>query len=214
VVLLFALGALGQTREATPMSVCQLLAEPARYSGKQVTLKAEVIEPRRIQLVDSANPECGRIPWMYPTNPDVKPKAKFSLVQDEKFKELQDSIGLMLPPPPGSSRERSRIMAVLEGRFDSVYRLKDGKAVRFSQGIGYLGADEEVFVLRRVLRVEILPDVPPKDETRASWDDTGREPATTDRRLLREVLVRAAASPSSVKQRPPDLLTAAHSGRK
>jgi hypothetical protein len=94
---------------------------------------------------------------MYPTNLDVKPKPRFSLVQDEMFKRLQDSLGLMLPPPPGSTREKSRIIAVLEGRFDSVYRLKDGNPVRSAKGIGYLGADDQVFVLRRVLNVEVLP---------------------------------------------------------
>ncbi|MGB7623826.1 MAG: hypothetical protein WBN92_15885 [Terriglobia bacterium] len=125
-----------------------------------MTLTAEVIEPRRVQLVDPANAKCGRIPWMYPTNLDVRPKPRFSMVQDQKFKELQDSLGLMLPPPPGSTRQRSRIIAVLEGRFDSVYRLKNGKPVRPAQGIGYLGGDKQVFVLRRVLKVEILSAAP------------------------------------------------------
>lgn len=153
-------GAFGQSGNPAPLAVCRLLSEPAQYSGKHVTVRAEVVDPRRVQLVDPADAKCGRIPWMHPTNPDVKPKPDFSLVRDAKFKELLDSFGLMLPPPPGSTRERSRIIAVLEGRFDSVYRLKDGRPVRSAQGIGYLGADEHVFVLRRVLGVEVLPAVP------------------------------------------------------
>jgi hypothetical protein len=155
--LSFAVCAFGQSSNETPLSVCQLLAEPARYSGKQVTLRAEVVEPRRVNLVDPANANCGRIPWISPTSPDVKPKARFSLVQDEKFKELMDSFGLMVPPPPGVSREKSRVITVLEGRFDSVYRFKDGKPARSSHGVGYLGGDEHVFVLHRVLKTEILP---------------------------------------------------------
>jgi len=137
--LLFAVGAaLGQSGTAVPLTVCQLVAKPAVYSGRQVTVRAEVIDPRRVQLVDPANAKCGRIPWISPTSPDVKPKPRFTLVQDQNYKELVDSLGLTLPPPPGSKREISRVVAVLEGRFDSVYQLKDGKPVRSTEGIGYL----------------------------------------------------------------------------
>ncbi len=167
--LLLTACAFGQSGESTHVSVCQLLTDPARYSGKQVTIRAEVIEPRRVQLVDPGKEECGRIPWVSPTSPDVKPKPRFSLVQDAKLQELENSLGLMLPPPPGSTRQKSRVIAVLEGRFDSVYRLKHGKPVRSAQGIGYRGADEQVFVLHRVIKTEIVPDrsqdqreVPPK----------------------------------------------------
>ncbi len=162
--LFLAAGAFGQSGDPAPLAVCRLLTEPAQYSGKQVTVRAEVIDPRRVQLVDPADTRCGRIPWMYPTNPDVKPKPKFSLVRDARFKELLDSFGCMLPPPPGSTRGTSRIIAVLEGRFDSVYRLKDGKPIRSVHGIGYLGADEQVFVLRRVIRTEILPTGQPDQQ--------------------------------------------------
>ncbi len=154
---LIAIPAYGQSSDLTVLSICQILAEPGHFAGKQVTVRAEVIEPRRVQLIDPVDPKCGRIPWAYPTNRDVKPKPKFSLVEDARFKELTGSLGLLLPPPPGSTRERSRIIAVLEGRFDSVYRLKAGKSVRSAQGTGYLGADEHVFVLHRVVKTEILP---------------------------------------------------------
>jgi hypothetical protein len=159
-IVALATCAFGQSDDMSVLSICQLLAEPTRYADKQVTVRAEVVEPRRVQLIDPADPKCGRIPWAYPTNRDVKPKPKFSLVEDAKFKELMDNVGLLLPPPPGSTRERSRIIALLEGRFDSVYRLKDGKPVRSVQGIGYLGGDEHVFVLHRVLKTEILPAAP------------------------------------------------------
>lgn len=158
----------GQSNGMTVLSICQLLVEPARYAGKQVTVRAEVIEPRRVQLIDPAEPKCGRIPWAYPTNRDVKPKPKFSLIEDANFKELTDNLGLLLPPPPGSTRERSRIIAVLEGRFDSVYRLKAGKPVRSVQGIGYLGADKHVFVLHRVAKTEILPAAPSHEAQHAA----------------------------------------------
>ncbi len=159
-IVTLATCAFGQSDEMSALSICQLFAEPARYAGKQVTVRAEVVEPRRVQLIDPADPKCGRIPWAYPTNRDVKPKPRFALVEDAKFKELTDNLGLLLPPPPGSTRERSRIIAVLEGRFDSVYRLKDGRPFRSAQGIGYLGADEHLFVLHRVVKTEILPATP------------------------------------------------------
>jgi hypothetical protein len=149
--------AFGQASNHRPVTVCQLLTEPAQYSGKQVTVRAEMIDPKRVQLVDPSDAKCGRIPWMYPTSPDIKPKPKFALVRDSKFKELLDSFGLMLPPPTGSTRQKSRIVAVLEGRFDSVYRLENGRPVRSAKGIGYLGADDHVFVLHRVVKTEILP---------------------------------------------------------
>jgi hypothetical protein len=147
----------GQTGTPAYLSVCRLLADPARHSGDLVMVKAEVTDPRRVRLLDPDDPKCGRIPWMFPTNPDVKPDAKFPLVRDAKFKQLLDSLGLTVPPPPGSGRSRKRIIAVLEGRFDSVYRLKDGKVIRSANGIGYLGADEHVFVLHRVLKTDLLP---------------------------------------------------------
>lgn len=147
----------GQSSEVDILSICQLLGEPARYAGKQVRVRAELITPRRVQLTDPADPKCGRIPWAYPTNPDVKPKPNFSLLKDSKFAYLERKLGLLIPPPPGSTGERFRIFAVLEGRFDSVYRLRNGTSVRTAQGIGYLGADDHVFVLRRVIETEIVP---------------------------------------------------------
>ena len=71
------------------------------------------------------------------------------------FAELRSSLGLLLPPPPDSSRTASRIFAVVEGRFDSVFELKKGGTNRKRGHLGYLGADENLFVLRQVLSVEI-----------------------------------------------------------
>lgn len=147
--------ALGQAAPGAPLTVCQLLASPALYSGKLVTVRAEVISPRRVQLVDPTEANCGKIPWAFPKERDLKPKPKFSLVRDQKYEELLDSFGLMIPPPPGSKRKIQRILATLEGRFDSVYRAKHGRPYQSRSGIGYLGADEQVFVLHRVLTVEI-----------------------------------------------------------
>jgi hypothetical protein len=146
----------GQSDDTPILSFCQLLNEPARYAGKQVTVRAEVSEPRRVHLSDPKEPECGRIPWTYPTGRYVKPKPNFSLIEDTNFKELMDNIGLLILPPPGSTRQRIRIIAVLEGRFDSVYRLKHGKPVH----IGYLGGDDHLFVLHRVIKTEILAATP------------------------------------------------------
>lgn len=160
IVALSATFAIGQSADPTVLSICQLLDEPGRYAGKQVTVRAEVIFPRSVLLIDPADPKCGRIPWAYPSNPEIKPKPKFSLVKDENFKNLMDSLGLLLPPPPDSTRERSKMVAVLEGRFDWVYQIRNGKLVRTAQGFGHLSAYDHVFVLRRVIETEIIPAEP------------------------------------------------------
>jgi hypothetical protein len=92
---------------------------------------------------------------MFPDNPDVRPKAGFKLVEDKNYAELRSNLGLLLPPPPNSSRPVSRISAVVEGRFDSVFKQNKGQPIRKRKHLGYLGADENLLVLRRVLSVEV-----------------------------------------------------------
>lgn len=145
----------GQARGGDEVTVCQVLSAPGGYSGKMIKVRVEVVEPRRVQIVDPSDPSCGRVPLVFPDNPDVSPKAGFKLVEDKNFAELRSSLGLLLPPPPNSSRPVSRIFAVLEGRFDSVFALNKGRAIRKRKHLGYLGADENLLVLRQVLSIEI-----------------------------------------------------------
>jgi hypothetical protein len=139
-------------------TICQVLKAPGRYAGKMLTIEVEVVEPRRVHLIDPEDAGCGRIPWMFPANPDVKPKAGFALAEDEKFRAVRDNLGVLLPPAPGSERRARRIFATVEGRFDSAYRERGGASVRVKKHLGYLGADDHVFILKRVLAVRIDPD--------------------------------------------------------
>ena len=120
-----------------------------------VQTKVEIVEPRRVQVTDPTEPSCGRIPLLYPDDPDVKPRARFDLVENENVAQLPSKLGLLLPPPPGSARRPSRIFAVIVGRFDSVFEVRNGASVRTKKRLGYLGADENVFILKQVVDLEI-----------------------------------------------------------
>ena len=63
-----------------------------------------------------------------------------------------------MPPRPGSGQSRMRVFAVLQGRFDSVYREKKGRIVRSKRRLGEHGFDDNVFVLQRVWSYEVVPD--------------------------------------------------------
>ena len=60
-----------------------------------------------------------------------------------------------------------RVFAVLQGRFDSVYKEKKGRIVRSKRRLGEHGFDDNVFVLQRVWSYEVVPDTrdrPPRLE--------------------------------------------------
>ena len=138
---------------------CKMLEAPGRFNGKILTLDVEIVTPRRLQIMDPINSQCGRIPVVTPNDPDVRPRAKFKLKEDANLTAVYKNLSFLLPPPPWSDQKESyRMLATIEGRFDTVYGVKEnGTTVRVRRHLGYLGADEYLFVLKRVLEVKIVP---------------------------------------------------------
>jgi hypothetical protein len=135
--------------EPLKTTVCELLAKPEQFSGKLVVFQADLINPRRIALKDG---NCERILLTFPNDPDTKPKPKFKLVQDESYKRLMASVGVLVPMPP---QKPGRITATFEGRFDSVFILRNGKKVQRDPRSLRLAADEVRLVLRKVSDVRM-----------------------------------------------------------
>jgi hypothetical protein len=88
----------------------------------------------------------------FPNDPDTRPKAKFKLVEDESYKKLMASVGILVPMPP---KKPGRITATFEGRFDSVFILHNGQKVQRDPRSLRLAADEVRLVLRRVSDVRV-----------------------------------------------------------
>ncbi|HVT93625.1 MAG TPA: hypothetical protein VHD76_12325 [Bryobacteraceae bacterium] len=131
-------------------TVCELLAKPEQFSGKVVVFQADLINPRRMALKDGG---CERVLLTFPKDPDTKPKAKFNLVEDESYKKLMASVGVLVPMPP---KKPGRITATFEGRFDSVFILHNGQKVQRDPRSLRLAADEVRLVLRKVSDVRVL----------------------------------------------------------
>jgi hypothetical protein len=133
------------------VTVCELLAKPEEFSGKQVIFHATLINPRRKALVDG---DCGRVFLVFPGDEEVRPKAEFQLLEDDSFKKLMDAQSQLLPMPP---KKPGRITATFEGRFDSVFSLRNGRKVKRDPRSIRLAADEVRLVLRRVSSVKVDP---------------------------------------------------------
>lgn len=139
----------GVVQETT---VCQLLKSPAQYSGSIVRVRAELRWGRRILLYDG---DCGPIPWVYPSDRDVTPKPDFELERNAEFKNVESTIPVLLPDP--NTDKGGSIRATVEGRFDSVFILRNGRVSRAKRGFGHLGLYTSRIVLHNVRDVEIKP---------------------------------------------------------
>ncbi|MFN8007442.1 MAG: hypothetical protein U0V70_10540 [Terriglobia bacterium] len=154
VVAGFNATAIAEAEEPLKTTVCELLAKPEQFSGKLVVFQADLINPRRIALKDGG---CERVLLTFPNDPDTKPKAKFKLVKDESYKKLMSSMGVLVPMPPNKP---GRITAKFEGRFDSVFIVRNGQKVQRNPRSLRLAADEVRLVLRRVSDVRVEEPTP------------------------------------------------------
>jgi hypothetical protein len=131
-----------QTPQFEQRRLCELLMSPLRYSGRLISVRAEVLEAREMILVDPNDHSCGRVPSAFPESRDVRPRPQFTLSRDENFEALLRALPELLPKPSGA---RGRIFATFEGRFDFT-----------PSGSGHLGLHSSRFVIRRVLNVEVM----------------------------------------------------------
>ena len=145
-------------KEGEPIktTICELVNKPEQFSGHMVVVRADLINPRRMALVGG---HCERVLLSFPNDDEVKPKARFKLVEDESFNKLMDSVSVLIPMPP---KTPGRITGTFEGRFDSVFVLRNGRKIRRDPRSIRLAADEVRLVLRRVFDLEIQQSAPPK----------------------------------------------------
>lgn len=100
-------------------SICVVTAAPEKFTGKMIVLRGRIVTPRRLFIED----HCGRVILNNPANYDVRPKAKFKLLEDETFKLMNDALGVLIPMPP---KQPGTVAATVEGRFDSLFVERHG----------------------------------------------------------------------------------------
>lgn len=136
---------------AQRVTICELVRSPEKYSGQQVSVHARIANPQRMVL---ENGECGRVLLVFPADQQVRPKAKFKLLEDDNFKRLMEARSELVPPP---TRMPGRVSATFQGRFDSVFTLKEGRKVQRDPRSMRLAVDEFRLVLHRITEVSIEP---------------------------------------------------------
>jgi hypothetical protein len=107
-----------------------------------IVLRGRIVTPRRLFIED----DCRRVILHYPADYDVKPKAKFKLVEDENFKLMTDSLGVLVPKPPN---QPGAIVVTVEGRFDSVFIERRGRKIQLDPVKVRLPSYEVRLVLHR-----------------------------------------------------------------
>lgn len=133
-------------------SVCDLVKHSEKFAGKFVELRAELILARGALML--TEPGCTNIPFVEPSEEDVKPKPAFQLVEDENWRKLESSLSFLVPSPTGGI---GRIFATIEGRFDWAFQLRRGRRVRVAQGYGHAALFDSRLVVHRVSAVELVP---------------------------------------------------------
>jgi hypothetical protein len=124
-------------------SVCELVASPLQFSGRLVSVRAELLAVRELVLGDVSEQSCGQLASDVPESPDVTKKPGFAFIRDQSFADLERGFPLLEPTPSGS---RGRIVATFEGRFDWT-----------PLGSGHERLRDTRLVLHRVRDVEVTP---------------------------------------------------------
>lgn len=131
---------------AMRVTLCDLAKEPDKYAGTMVKVSASVGGRREPVLNDFATPQpCPThimVLLVFPE--DVKPVPEFDLEKDGSFEKFQAALSNSV-----------NIDATFEGRFDSVFALKDGKRVRIARGYGKKKLAQGRLVLRKVSDVAV-----------------------------------------------------------
>ena len=143
------------------LSVCQLVSEPERFSGKWVTVIGTVDWNRHIGTAIRAADEadCPAVPVFTPPNSiDTSHPPRFSLVKDQNYRDMSKALPYTDIPKPGVPPEPFQMLAVLQGRYDSIYRFAKGNRKRFTPWhLGRMIVLPQGLVLHRVIALEIVP---------------------------------------------------------
>jgi len=111
---------------------CRLLTTPERFTGKVVSVRAYVVKYRHGIILHAKDCNGGMFLELR-AELDVAPKRKVALEKDSEYEKFDNALFIF---KEGTTELRNRIEATFEGRFDSVYELKNGKRVRVSPGYG------------------------------------------------------------------------------
>ena len=151
-----------QTGQAEVLSVCQLVSEPERFAGKWVTVMGRVLRARHVGRIvrDVSESGCDRLSLISPPgalNYSLPPR--FALVRDRNYREMSESVMRAWIPPPDARDENLQVLALLQGRFDSIYRLVHGNRSRNLWVLGNLtlaSPPAHGLVLHRVVASETV----------------------------------------------------------
>ena len=137
------------------LSVCQLVSEPERFSGKRVAVMGRVVEHKYgTDLRDPSDKDCDSIALI--SYPGIQP-ARFTLIEDRNYQDMSEALQDAWIAKPGLPSVDFRVFAVLQGRFDSQYRVVNGNRVLFAWWLGnFLDRYHHHFVLHRVVEVKIV----------------------------------------------------------
>jgi hypothetical protein len=128
--------------------VCALTADPFRYSGKVVSIRAYVIVSYHGTFL--ADRKCSTtIQLVLPEGSVQQPPIK--LVSDAAYRGFEAAL---IDVKPGTLQPKRRLEATFEGRFEYLVEIKEGKHVRVSKGDGPAGYADWQFVLQRVSSVK------------------------------------------------------------
>lgn len=147
------------------VTVCELLRSPESHAGQLVSIQVSISDARSVRLADPNDRSCGEIPWALADDRRVKPRPHFNLLRDRNYEELLGGLGVLVPKPP---RSRGFVNATLEGRFDSIYRLKNRRRKKVAEGFGHLRLDDARFVLHRVIDVSVKTGLLPEEKAHAT----------------------------------------------
>lgn len=124
-------------------TVCELLKSPKRFTGRLVSVRAEMIAVRDFALVDPTDRRCGVLASAFPEDPEVTPNPGFTMLRDKNYDELQQAFPILRTTPSGT---RGSIVATIEGRFDWTPR-----------GSGHMQLRRTRLVWHRVLDIVVIP---------------------------------------------------------
>jgi hypothetical protein len=133
----------GQALRFENHSLCELLRNASRFSGRLVSVRAELVAVREMLLADSRNRSCGLLAIESPENPGVRPKPNFALIRDQSYGEFERGFPVLLPTAVGA---RGSIYASFEGRFDWT-----------PAGSGHMRLRSARLILHRVFDVDVRP---------------------------------------------------------
>jgi hypothetical protein len=135
-IVLMAAG-MGSASDVIETTICDVVKRPQQYAGNIVRFVGERTRPPRGVLVDDPSGECGPIVVELPTDPDVHPRPRFKVVDDDELRKFLESAYVLIPN--AKTHKKGKIRATLQGRLD---------VARAGKGFGH----EQMFDLRLVLQ--------------------------------------------------------------